>query len=145
MIDLAIALALERAGFGTYGDTIFWNVSPVLQTGSVSDSYGIWVNATTVSSVADTYTDEITISTRYADELQQGITLMHLIDWVNGTRINECKLSLDPLIPDCEFQIVQQFKSTAIDLEAVDSEGRWVKTVRFQIQYKYPRVLPALR
>ena len=41
MIDLAIALALERAGFGVYGDTIFWNVSPLLQTGTVSENYGI--------------------------------------------------------------------------------------------------------
>ena len=145
MIDLAIALALERAGFGKYGDTIFWNVSPVLQTGSVSDNYGIWVNATTVSSVADTYTDEITISTRYADELTQGVALMHIVDWVNGTLINECALNLDPLITNCQFNIVQQSKSTAIDLEAVDAEGRWVKTIRFQIQYKYPRTLPALR
>lgn len=145
MIDLAIALALERAGFGKYGDTIFWNVSPVLQTGTVSENYGIWVNSTTVSSVADTYTDEITISTRYADELSQGINLMHIIDWVNGTLIDQCALGLEPLIHDCEFRIVQLSKSTAIDLEAVDSEGRWVKTVRFQIQYKFPRMLPALR
>ena len=46
MIDLAMCMTLQNEGFGTYGKTLFFGTSPVLDTGSVTNAEGIWVNAT---------------------------------------------------------------------------------------------------
>ena len=48
MIDLAMCMTLQNEGFGTYGKTLFFGTSPVLDTGSVTNAEGIWVNANTV-------------------------------------------------------------------------------------------------
>ena len=145
MIDLAIALALQNTGLGVLGETLFWNQSPVLSTGTVTSSEGAWVNAITVESNGDTYTDQVTVSTRFADTLAQGVWLMHAADYINNTLVSECGLSLTPLIDDCEFPIVKTGKSTSMSLDAVDNEGRFVKSIQFQIKYKYPSPLPSLR
>ena len=47
MIDLAMCMTLQNEGFGTYGKTLFFGTSPVLDTGSVTNAEGIWVNALT--------------------------------------------------------------------------------------------------
>ena len=41
MIELAVALDLAEHGFGTYGETIFVNESPILDTGAVSSKDSI--------------------------------------------------------------------------------------------------------
>ena len=64
MLDLAFALALENAGLGKYGDTIWFGTSPVLSDGSVSADTGVWVNMTAGAANHAVKTATITISTQ---------------------------------------------------------------------------------
>ena len=91
MIELAVALDLAEHGFGTYGETIFVNESPILDTGAVSSKDGIWITSTTMSNGNGHYTDQLTIS-----------------------------------------------PASSIDLDAVDSEGHYVKSIHFAITYPLP-------
>lgn len=137
MIDLAIALALQDAGFGTYGDNIFANRSPILDTGAVSSKDGIWVTATTISYNAGHYTDQITISTRYYDAIQQGETLLRIMSWINSTLVDACSLSCEPESP-IVFDHLDIHPASAIDLDAIDDEGRYVKSIHFTVTYPLP-------
>lgn len=142
MIDLAVLLAMQDAGFGQYGETLWWNQSPVMQDGTVSYNEGAWVNSATVSVNGDRYTDTITITTRFGDVIKQALYLLHLMTWVNNGLINACSLSCKPLA-DLTFEQVQVRKATAIDFDAIDGEGRWVKSIRFDVSYKLPKTLPS--
>ena len=137
MIDLAIALALQDAGFAVYGETIFANRSPILDTGAVSSKDGIWVTATTISYNAGHYTDQITISTRYYDAIQQGETLLRIMSWVNSTLVDACSLSCEPESP-IVFDHLDIHPASAIDLDAIDEEGRYVKSIRLNVTYPLP-------
>ena len=139
MIDLAIALALQDAGFGTYGDNIFANRSPILDTGAVSSKDGIWVTATTISYNAGHYTDQLTISTRYYDAIQQGETLLRIMSWINSTLVDACSLSCEPESP-IVFDHLDIHPASAIDLDAIDDEGRYVKSIHFTVTYPLPDV-----
>lgn len=145
MIGLAVAEELQRQGFGVYGETIWWNTSPVLNTGSVVDLEGMWVNTTAVASSIQgpTYTDEVTISTRYTDPLRQGVMLMYLTDFINRQLIKYCELDLTIGI-ECSFPILNVGACTNGTLQAVDSEGRYVKQTSFELTYQYPHALPEL-
>ena len=137
MIDLAVALALQDAGFGTYGETIFANRSPILDTGAVSSKDGIWVTATTISYNAGHYTDQITISTRYYDAIQQGETLLRIMSWINSTLVDACTLSCEPESP-IVFDHLDIHPASAIDLDAIDDEGRYVKSIHLAVTYPLP-------
>lgn len=137
MIDLAIALALQDAGFGVYGDNIFANRSPILDTGAVSSRDGIWVTATTISYNAGHYTDQITISTRYYDAIQQGETLLRIMSWVNSTLVDACSLSCEPESP-IVYDHLDIHPASAIDLDAIDDEGRYVKSIHLTVTYPLP-------
>lgn len=137
MIDLAIALALQDAGFGVYGDNIFANRSPILDTGAVSSKDGLWVTATTISYNAGHYTDQITISTRYYDAIQQGETLLRIMSWINSTLVDACSLSCEPESP-IVFDHLDIHPASAIDLDAIDEEGRYVKSIHFTVTYPLP-------
>ena len=137
MIDLAIALALQDAGFGTYGDNIFANRSPILDTGAVSSKDGIWVTSTTISYGAGHYTDQITISTRYYDAIQQGETLLRIMSWINSTLVDACSLSCEPESP-IVFDHLDIHPASSIDLDAIDDEGRYVKSIRLTVTYPLP-------
>ena len=137
MIDLAVALALQDAGFGTYGETIFANRSPILDTGAVSSKDGIWVTATTISYNAGHYTDQITISTRYYDAIQQGETLLRIMSWINSTLVDACTLSCEPESP-IVFDHLDIHPASAIDLDAIDDEGRYVKSIHLTVTYPLP-------
>lgn len=137
MIDLAIALALQDAGYGTYGETIFANRSPVLDTGAVSSKDGIWVTATTISYNAGHYTDQLTVSTRYYDAIQQGETLLRIMSWINSTLVDACNLSCEPESP-IVFDHLDIHPASAIDLDAIDDEGRYVKSIHFSVTYPLP-------
>lgn len=137
MIDLAIALALQDAGFGVYGETIFANRSPILDTGAVSSTDGIWVTATTISYNAGHYTDQVTISTRYYDAIQQGETLLRIMSWINSTLVDACSLSCEPESP-IVFDHLDIHPASAIDLDAIDEEGRYVKSIHFNVTYPLP-------
>ena len=139
MIDLAVALALQDAGFGTYGETIFANRSPILDTGAVSSKDGIWVTATTISYNAGHYTDQITISTRYYDAIQQGETLLRIMSWINSTLVDACSLSCEPESP-IVFDHLDIHPASAIDLDAIDDEGRYVKSIHLTVTYPIPDV-----
>ena len=139
MIDLAVALALQDAGFGTYGETIFANRSPILDTGAVSSKDGIWVTATTISYNAGHYTDQITISTRYYDAIQQGETLLRIMSWINSTLVDACTLSCEPESP-IVFGHLDIHPASAIDLDAIDDEGRYVKSIHLTVTYPLPDV-----
>lgn len=139
MIDLAIALALQDAGFGTYGENLFANRSPILDTGAVSSKDGIWVTATTISYNAGHYTDQITISTRYYDAIQQGETLLRIMSWINSTLVDACSLSCEPESP-IVFDHLDIHPASAIDLDAIDDEGRYVKSIHFNVTYPLPDV-----
>ena len=137
MIDLAVALALQDAGFGVYGETIFANRSPILDTGAVSSKDGIWVTATTRSYNAGHYTDQLTISTRYYDAIQQGETLLRIMSWINSTLVDACTLSCEPESP-IVFDHLDIHPASAIDLDAIDDEGRYVKSIHFTVTYPLP-------
>ena len=137
MIDLAIALALQDAGYGTYGETLFANRSPILDTGAVSSKDGIWVTATTISYNAGHYTDQITISTRYYDSIQQGETLLRIMSWINSTLVDACSLSCEPESP-IVFDHLDIRPASSIDLDAIDDEGRYVKSIHFNVTYPLP-------
>ena len=137
MIDLAIALALQDAGYGVYGENLFANRSPILDTGAVSSKDGIWVTATTISYNAGHYTDQITISTRYYDAIQQGETLLRIMSWINSTLVDACSLSCEPESP-IVFDHLDIHPASAIDLDAIDEEGRYVKSIRLNVTYPLP-------
>ena len=139
MIDLAVALALQDAGFGTYGENLFANRSPILDTGAVSSKDGIWVTATTISYNAGHYTDQLTISTRYYDAIQQGETLLRIMSWINSTLVDACSLSCEPESP-IVFDHLDIHPASAIDLDAIDDEGRYVKSIHFTVTYPLPDV-----
>lgn len=139
MIDLAIALALQDAGFGVYGENIFANRSPILDTGAVSSKDGIWVTATTISYNAGHYTDQLTISTRYYDAIQQGETLLRIMSWINSTLVDACSLSCEPESP-IVFDHLDIHPASAIDLDAIDDEGRYVKSIHLTVTYPLPDV-----
>ena len=43
MIDLAVCIALQNEGYGTYGQNLFFGTSPILDTGPVTSQEGIWI------------------------------------------------------------------------------------------------------
>lgn len=141
MISLAIMLALQDAGFGTYGETLFWNESPVMAQGNVSGIEGMWVNSLPSSVAADTYHDTITVSIRYRDPLQQTVMVARLLRWLEDNADQTCNLSCTPLI-DCSLEIVKITRLTGATFEAVDAEGRWIQSITFDAIYKLPDIIP---
>lgn len=135
MIDLAMAMALQNEDFGTYGKDLFFGTSPVLDTGSVTNAEGIWVNANTVDINGDLYTDQITISSRHFDVIEQGRLMLRLLHFVNNRFHDYCRLTCSP-ITDIDFVSIRVHPATAIDMDAIDGEGRWVKSIRFNVDYK---------
>lgn len=140
MLSLGIIMALQDAGFGTYGDELWWNTSPVLDSGAVTDSNGIWVNSLPVSVSGDTYTDNVTISTRYSDVLEQAKVLNKLLHWVSDDLRKACKLSCNPIL-DMELPIVSVKPLNGASYDAVDSEGHWVISIGFNVAYKLPETV----
>ena len=45
------------------------------------------------------------------------------------------KLRFNP-IADIDFVSIRVHPATAIDMDAIDGEGRWVKSIRFNVDYK---------
>lgn len=143
MLDLAFALALENAGLGKYGDTIWFGTSPVLSDGSVSADTGVWVNVTAGGSNKACKTAVVTISTRADDVVYQGLLDAHIHDWCDNVLPSLCVLSCNPIL-DLEYRLVSVSSSQSETLDAVDSEGRWVKTITVNVSYKSPVNLPSL-
>lgn len=135
MIDLAICMTLQAENYGTYGQNLFFGTSPVLDTGTVTSQEGIWVNANTIDINGDLYTDQITVSSRYDDVLTQGRLMLRLLHYINNDLPHYCTLTCQP-ITDINYTSIRTHPATAIDLDAIDHEGRWVKSIRFQIDYK---------
>ena len=135
MIDLAVCIALQNEGYGTYGQNLFFGTSPILDTGTVTSQEGIWINANTVDINGDLYTDQITISSRHNDVLTQGRLMLRLLALINNTLPNYCHLTCQP-ITDITYTNIRTHPATASDLDAIANEGRWVKSIRFQIDYK---------
>lgn len=135
MIDLAICMALQAKNYGTYGKDLFFGTSPVLDTGTVTSQEGIWVNANTIDINGDLYTDQITISSRYNDVLAQGRLMLRLLHYINNDLPHYCTLTCQP-ITTINYASIRTHPATAIDLDAIDHEGHWVKSIRFQIDYK---------
>lgn len=138
MIDLGIALLLDQAGYGEYGKTIFWDVSPVFGSGEVSPQYGIWVNAQAIGVSGDMYTDTVTIATRYGDPLKQGEILTDLMRYARDSLKKVCNLSLEPYVKGFMYPYVDIKPPAGITFDAVDSEGRWVKSLHMDVTYKLP-------
>lgn len=137
MIELAIALDLQEHGFGTYGETIFVNESPILDTGAVSSKDGIWITSTTVSNSNGHYTDQLTVSTRFYDVIRQGEYLLKLMEYINTQLVDQCTLSCQPESP-IVYEKLNISPASSIDLDAVDSEGHYVKSIHFTITYPLP-------
>ena len=137
MIELAVALDLAEHGFGTYGETIFVNESPILDTGAVSSKDGIWITSTTMGNGNGHYTDQLTISTRFYDVIRQGEYLLKLMEYINTQLVDQCTLSCQP-----ESSIIYNkltiSPASSIDLDAVDNEGHYVKSIHFTITYPLP-------
>lgn len=140
MLALAVIEAMEQAGFGQYGETLWWDASPVLATGTVTAQEGIWVTATPGSvSDAFVYQTQIQVSARFLDTIRQGRVLLDLMNWVNSELSRRCELTVtlgqtQPIV----------FPLTGIDscqyptLTAIDGEGRPVKQIQFTIHHKLP-------
>ena len=143
MLGLAIALSLQEQGFGTYGEDIFWNKSPVLGSGAVSSTNGLWVNSLPVSVSGDLYTDNVTVSTRFSDPLKQGMFMLQLLNLFRTQWVSTCELSTKP-IGEVTFTNVDIQRGASVSLEAVDNEGKWVQAISFQVKYKLPAELPPL-
>lgn len=143
MLDMAITLAMENAGLGKYGETLWFGTSPVLSDGSVSASSGVWVNLSAGGTSRGCKTATITVSTRADDVVYQGLLDAHIHDWVDNVLPSLCVLSCRPIL-DFEYEIVTVTSSQAETLEAVDAEGRWVKSIAFDVAYKQPERLPSL-
>ena len=137
MIELAVALDLQEHGFGTYGETIFVNESPILDTGAVSSKDGIWITSTTVSNGNGHYTDQLTVSTRFYDVIRQGEYLLKLMEYINTQLVDQCTLSCQPESP-IVYKKLTISPASSIDLDAVDSEGHYVKSIHFTITYPLP-------
>lgn len=137
MIELAVALDLQEHGFGTYGETIFVNESPILDTGAVSSKDGIWINSTTVSNGNGHYTDQLTVSTRFYDVIHQGEYLLKLMEYINTQLVDQCTLSCQPESP-IVYKKLNISPASSIDLDAVDNEGHYVKSIHFNITYPMP-------
>lgn len=137
MIELAVALDLAEHGFGTYGETIFVNESPILDTGAVSSKDGIWITSTTVSNGNRHYTDQLTISTRFYDVIRQGEYLLKLMEYINTQLVDQCTLSCQPESP-IVYEKLNISPASSIDLDAVDNEGHYVKSIHFTITYPLP-------
>lgn len=138
MIDLGIALLLDQAGYGEYGKTIFWNVSPVFGSGEVSTQYGIWVNSQPIGVNGDMYTDTVTIATRYNDPLKQGEIMVDLMKYARDSLKDVCAISLDPYVKGFTYENVDIKPPAGISFDAVDGEGRWVKSLHMDVSYKLP-------
>lgn len=137
MIELAVALDLAEHGFGIYGETIFVNESPILDTGAVSSKDGIWITSTTVSNVGGHYTDQLTVSTRFYDVIRQGEYLLKLMEYINTQLVDQCTLSCQPESP-IAYEKLNISPASSIDLDAVDNEGHYVKSIHFTITYPLP-------
>lgn len=135
MIDLAICMTLQNENYGIYGQNLFFGASPILDTGTVTNQQGIWVNANTININGDLYTDQITISSRYDDVLTQGRLMLRLLDFINNRLPHYNQLTCQP-ITNITYQSIRTHPATAIDLDAIDHEGHWVKSIRFQTDYK---------
>lgn len=135
MLGLAVAQELERAGFGTYGETIYYGISPILADGTPTGSNCLWVNSNTVGVSGDLYTDTVTISTRFEDPFDQDKTLLKLCEWVRGNQT--CVLSCKP-IADISFQHCEIQPPATVNFSAVDDNGRFIKELVFPVRYKLP-------
>ena len=138
MIDLGIALLLEQAGYGKYGVDISWNVSPVFGSGEVSGQQGIWVNSQPISIQGDLYTDTVTIASRYNDPLKQAEVLTDLMKYARDGLKDVCTISLDPYVKGFTYPYVDIKPPAGISFDAVDGEGRWVKSLHMDVSYKLP-------
>lgn len=143
MLDLAIALAMENAGLGRYGESIWFGTSPVLSDGAVSAETGVWVNMTAGAANRGCKTAIVTISTRSDDVVYQGLLDAHIHEWCDTVLQGMCVLSCKPIL-DLEYKLVNVSASQSETLEAVDSEGRWVKTITVNIAYQMSGSLPSL-
>lgn len=140
MLALAVIEAMQDAGFGRYGETLWWDASPVLATGTVTSQEGVWVTATPGSvSDAFVYQTQIQVSARFFDVVRQGRVLLDLMAWVNSDLARRCELAVtlgqtQPLT----------FPVTGVDpcqypqLTAIDSEGRPVKQTQFTVHHQLP-------
>lgn len=140
MLALAVIEAMEQAEFGRYGETLWWDASPVLATGTVTAQEGVWVTATPGSvSDAFVYQTTIQVSARFLDTIRQGRVLLDLMAWVNTELSRRCELTVTlgqttPLT----------FPLTGVDpcqyptLTAIDGEGRPVKQTQFTVHHQLP-------
>lgn len=124
-----------KRGFRHLRQDPVFGTSPVLDTGSVTNAEGIWVNANTVDINGDLYTDQLTVSSRYFDVIEQGKLMLRLLHFVNNRLHEYCRLTCNP-IADIDFVSIRVHPATAIDMDAIDGEGRWVKSIRFNVDYK---------
>jgi len=142
MIDIAIMLALQDSGIGEYGKTLFVNQSPIFGSGKVSDVEGFYVTSSAIGATADTYQDQVTITTRFKDSLSQSLMLAKLSEWVRNFGEEACWLPLTPLFDDLEpLQVIGVPDRQAATTTAVDNEGKFVKQITFTVNYKLPKNL----
>ena len=67
--------------------------------------------------------------------IEQGRLMLRLLHFVNNRLHEYCRLTCNP-IADIDFVSIRVHPATAIDMDAIDGEGRWVKSIRFNVDYK---------
>lgn len=142
MFGLGFAQRLELEGFGTYGESVFWNTSPLLGSGLVTSDYGLWVAENGVSDrssqfYGQLFTSEIVVSARYADPLQQALAVTRLVTFINTRFQDTCTLLVD--LGDygqITLTVRGDMGLAALPtLVAVDGEGLLVQETRFTVSY----------
>lgn len=142
MIDLAVANAIARELFPSeMGVKVHWGVSPIMGSGLVSDTFGVWVNSTGVRSDKGTVTAQIQVSTRLSSPEEQAGALVALRDWVRD-ELPRCQLTATLRMPGETnrttylIDVVSVGSAAAESLDAVDGSGRWIKSMAFELQFK---------
>lgn len=107
-------------------------------SGEVSGQQGIWVNSQPISIQGDLYTDTVTIASRYNDPLKQAEVLTDLMKYARDGLKDVCTISLDPYVKGFTYPYVDIKPPAGISFDAVDGEGRWVKSLHMDVSYKLP-------
>ena len=135
MIDLALLVAMQDADLCVIGEDGNWNTSPIKSDGTTVTEEGLWIFSTAKEPVTrqGLYTDEVTVATRYDSSISQAKKLIQIAQWVKN--FNPCILTCGEYIPGQSFNVKQVTPDEGFSLDTVDSEGRFIKSYSFEVQY----------
>lgn len=139
MLGLVFALHMEEQGFGVFGESLFWNTSPLLLGGGISSDFGWWVREEGVSTgekkFIGTYSSELVVSCRFSDQLEQGVEATRFVHYLNTTFKKQCRLAYRYEAYNLAVKLFDLGVAAVPSVVAVDTEGRLVQETRFAVTY----------